>query len=601
MKSNFVLLISSIQFLRFHRAFFEASKEHYSELFQESNERDKLLMNIIDYYTEKWNYEAKPYDHNEKITKKLIERNGFDYVKNEKRVVKRYTRSQKIEYLTKIGNNQYKVSYNLRKLNDLPYYIELLHDKLKVINLLTEYCLLNYEFMHAKACIKKMNFVFELNNELLNQFYESIDDRNMKVKLGNLLYFINFYKENYMMLNMKPNALAQQILFRLNRKIPELKEFVVKSIKHCGISALHSFMSKNLKILDLLYVDSSLNVFNLIWSSDLKTSNINEKLLFVPLKSNKLDDSEQMVCKNSELYVVNYESNKELGFLDLIGDAKFIFISIFSINSNDNLNSINGHVIYLSENKIFLKKFDNTRAELVYEIDPKNGQVVELLQLSHQYILIRFMKSFQIINIKSKKVLFNEQFGSDSESIECKFMISNLPKQQVYISEYDKLSKFIVFGLLNSEIWVYRFDGAILALEIFLKFELNANFELNSSDELERYRIEDFCIYDQSRLINNLAKSCQNDEIIRDEIACRFAIVDNNLFDQSFIRVVNVNVDATYNVIVIDNQTLNIENASNDKLIYSLNGFYDNKIIVEDSYPWSFNFDYFMHCLDLGS
>jgi hypothetical protein len=113
-------------YLRFHRSFIEASQEYYKSIFEPSAEKDKLLMNVIDYFTEKWNERKSDGQCGEKkqFRYKNIEfenktLNGFEKGKDSKEfeyLDHRNTKTQKVRMeITKKG--KFEFIYNKRKLS----------------------------------------------------------------------------------------------------------------------------------------------------------------------------------------------------------------------------------------------------------------------------------------------------------------------------------------------------------------------------------------------------------------------------------------------------------------------------------------------------
>ena len=155
---------------RFHNAFFEASENYYNGVFKD-NEIQQLYKNAIDYYTEKWCQNKKPYERSKDMEKKLKKR-GQSY---EVEMFRLNTKSQKI----KNGKQ-----YNKRKLNELLGFILHLSDPIEKIEALSEHIYFNYEFMHAKATLKQLDFVIDTHEKILAlkdeiKKYESENDGKM--------------------------------------------------------------------------------------------------------------------------------------------------------------------------------------------------------------------------------------------------------------------------------------------------------------------------------------------------------------------------------------------------------------------------------------
>jgi hypothetical protein len=109
--------------------------------------RDTLLENILDYFTEKWSEKRSDGTGGEK--KKYCYRGKI----NEDKEDYRKTKLQRMEF--EVENEK---RFNIRKLNQFPFIISLLHSNVKKFEHLKHHIYLNYEFMHAAASSGKVEY-----------------------------------------------------------------------------------------------------------------------------------------------------------------------------------------------------------------------------------------------------------------------------------------------------------------------------------------------------------------------------------------------------------------------------------------------------------
>ena len=117
--------INIIIILSYHRSFIDASKEYLLEYLSNENKNDELLQNVIDYFTEKWNFKTKSFIYKTNKKNKLEElKINFAYheeletIDGEKKIIFNATRETATQVLLHEGK------YNKRKLNEFLYVIE---------------------------------------------------------------------------------------------------------------------------------------------------------------------------------------------------------------------------------------------------------------------------------------------------------------------------------------------------------------------------------------------------------------------------------------------------------------------------------------------
>ena len=164
---------------RSHKLFTEAAKEYYESNFEPSTLRDRLILNIVDYFTEKWcetKSNEKPGELKGFVTKKKKLNLKFKSIQHGKRMeylAYRNTKPQRIRYHRQLENGEF-IYYNQRKLNELPYLICMLNDNFKKIELLKEHIFYNAEFMQAKAELYDLNFVIDIDENIPVSFKHEI-------------------------------------------------------------------------------------------------------------------------------------------------------------------------------------------------------------------------------------------------------------------------------------------------------------------------------------------------------------------------------------------------------------------------------------------
>jgi hypothetical protein len=522
-------------------------------------------MNIIDYYTEKWNFEAKPFKHSDTIEKKLAVRIGISAI-DEKLAAKRYTKPQKIKFF--VGKSD-KASYNFRKLIELPYTILLLNDKYKQAQLLEELILLNYEFMHAKAATKNIDFVIPIQESIKKLHSKCEFDDSRKDRFSDLVTICQIYKENYMILNQYPDSLASAVLGRIHRKSELIQKFAMDSIQDCALIVPFSYMPSSNEIeIEVFRTDLKFLAVNVIWL-------VQREYVFVHVDG-----------LSSEIHVVDHQTCDDIGNVKLHAKATHLQVLINSIDEKGeklmkSLGNFNGGIVYISTGIVYFKSFDQTSEIIVYRT---SGDVVQMVLLSQLHVLVRYESGFEVLNIKSKKVVFKK-----TTDVKTHFMISNLKDSMAYTSMFDAIDeRYFVFGLSNKHVEVYRFSLSTQVFELLCETIVQFSYEIYSDETM----YEEYCIYDQSLLIDNLLtnKISKNENV-------RFAVGDT---EKSAIRLVKVKRNGSFKIINIDEKFLQINNENKEYIIFTMSGLYGNRLLLEDTYPYSFKNDLNLTCVDLG-
>ena len=106
----------------YHRAFIEASNEYLKDYL--TNEKyDKLIKNVIDYYTEKWNVQKKPFSFKKKSKLLYLKIQFPDYFEINGEIEFKSFRDTASQVLEINGR------FNKRKLNEFIFLIEKLKDE----------------------------------------------------------------------------------------------------------------------------------------------------------------------------------------------------------------------------------------------------------------------------------------------------------------------------------------------------------------------------------------------------------------------------------------------------------------------------------------
>ena len=156
-----------------HKVFIEASNEYLESIENFNDSKDSVLMNVVDYFTEKWNKlksngergEMKEFKYKkEKLHTFKVKNPGAEELTY---LAFRNTKPQKIREEQWNGDKNV-VKYNKRLLNELIAVIMMFKNNEKKIELLKKYVYFNYEFILSKAQLGELNFSVEMQQKIID-------------------------------------------------------------------------------------------------------------------------------------------------------------------------------------------------------------------------------------------------------------------------------------------------------------------------------------------------------------------------------------------------------------------------------------------------
>lgn len=285
-----------------HQVFTETAKEYYKELFVESEKRDKLLINIIDYFNEEWRKKPKDYEFNGK---------------NKSAV--RHTKSQNLKYkIQRIGEHV----YNERKLNELLNVILLLSNKKLKLDCLTDMIYLNYQFMRSKAELNELRFIYYIHRSIvkLNDIIgsDTNSDNEIKIKSQQLVEISNIYINNFNTIIPYPDSILYHVISRISDE---------------AANKMRKSVSNEFALIPLQ------NKFNEFKSDDSNTQNSNKTLLSLGTGSKMYG----FVGENHLL--VKSENNIKLSIIDVFNQR--IESTFTSIAKDDVVIAFNRKLIFI--------------------------------------------------------------------------------------------------------------------------------------------------------------------------------------------------------------------------------------------------------------
>lgn len=477
----------------FHRAFNEAAHEHCHNLLIKSNERDELLRNIIDYFTEKWREQAKQYK----------------WLDNETKYAIRYTKSQELKV-----KFEKSIVYNKRKLNELLNMILLLNDYEFKIDCLIEYIYFNYEFMHCKAELNDLQFIFNIHTQLQDLYNQASMQQNEVYidKARELLELSVVYKNCYGNLTAYPDSILHEVFSRANNKLMDKLKQTALSLNQTMLLPVYKYFEPDDSEL-LISKGNNMNSFVVFWCFNIPYILIaNEYLQSIEIRiMNYLDAS----YINGEIVISKYFKQQSMHFVSLTPFFKTVIDESIS-----HINYINGGFIYvaneLEENRIFMKTYTND--ELYFK---KTNQFIQkIFLIGIDALFVMYMNSFEIINF-SDTIESITVFKDNYEQIILDVK-STLPQNgYVFMPEYDSVKFAIICVLLQEQTFVYRYDKTENKVEKLSEISFKMNFSSNhqilraygdpsifNSNNFKFYCHNISCLIDKY-LTNKPQQSCQ--------------------------------------------------------------------------------------------
>jgi hypothetical protein len=491
-------------YLRFHRSFIEASQEYYYSMFEPSAKKDELLMNVIDYFTKKWNKvksdglssEMKKF----KYLKKTL--NGFAKEKDQKEFEYLDYRNTKTQKVRKDFVDNEKIIYNKRKLSEFVNLIRMLHGDENKVKLLKEHVYLNYEFMTSKAEFREMSFVVSMHETIL--------------KLGDkeLIDISQIYVDQFPFIERESKTLIFNILSRLESRNDNVSKFAAPK----NLLLLHSY--KNEDIERELFILGEYERIKYCWI-------IKDTYLIIMNNYYGYQDNIHLINSKTKQHfgkiVLNNEDDCE------IDDKRIEIVINNNYKSLDDLNNIfqlNG-IVYLAEGKTFYSTNFQNEILIIHKFDE---EIYQLFILNANIFAFRFKKKIALLNINNKTSIQQEIEFPTSDfflgSTKHKRFVhsdSNMPGTNLKIITYDKQKT-------KNSIKIFQFNNDNQELELFCEFEILFDISFQSDKSF---------VIDESYLIDNIKSPNHQNEMIR------FAIITT----EDVLKVIEAKKKNEYSIV----------------------------------------------------
>jgi hypothetical protein len=428
----------------FHRRFFEVIDSMYISSLAPV-ELDQICFNVIDYYAEKWNKQAKPFEYSEHVRLKL----GLETVQS---AAVRFTKQQNIE-LTSIDG---QVRFNERKLNELPFFVIKLNNIELKVKYLIEFIYFNYAFMRPKAILQELDFLDYIGPHIwsiYNQLDTSGQDLGLKKAVSELALLHYFYSNDSLILETYPKSFYFQICSKLiqmchrgNRFYEFLTSAFREASKHCSLIMPYSYLPlmDKTKASTLIY---DYKHFQYIVNCS---------------------RSNYIFASSNQIYFVDTVKAKLVDKFDSLELCEtFAFIRKFCVYFRQpfpppdvdtfKLNDLNGGVLIRQRTKLF--SFDFSKKLLFKKV--YNTRIVDLFLLSTSCVLVQLDHSFgvEILNVNDSTMLCERKF-----SHAVKLVKTNTNEQDAFYTEYEALNIFVCVLLQSGQIHVFKFDNRLSKL-----------------------------------------------------------------------------------------------------------------------------------------
>ena len=403
-----------------------------------SDSKDRILMNIIDYFIETYNTvksNGKP-----GLMKEFEYRKGnlntFQQKPNGKDtqyLAYRNTKSQKIK-----SEVDCKIMYNKRKLNEFLRIIFMLNDGKMKIELLKEHVYFNYEFMHAKAELREMDFVVEAHETILALRTATL---NNSFGLDELIDISNIYKDHYPNIQHDPSLLVIEILSRLDEKSDYGNMLAIPT----GLQLQQSFI-KNETIKSIFMTEADFEIVK--FSSEHEGPHV-----FIEAV-NKKDGK-------SLLYVLNSVNTKVIGYFEFTTipiDLKIVFNDDY-VSYVNRLSHLKGFVFYVSSRNVNCMNF-NKKVSTIQSFENDVNQVI-IISATRLIVVMKETIVLLNLNIKEGGVEVSSSIeypqGAHIQLIET----TSIPKETIFSSNYfNSLSHVtVIVGLSSQLINIYKLDN----------------------------------------------------------------------------------------------------------------------------------------------
>lgn len=401
-------------------------------------------MNVIDYYTEKWNKKSKPFIYSDHVVKKL----GLQSNQSEE---KRNTKSQTIEYLTNDG----KINYNKRKLAEFPNFIFKLNDIHLKLSYLSDHVYFDYSFVNAKASLEEMDFLKDARDHVWSLYNILVQSNDQSLKTGALelaiMHYI--YESDSLLLEKYPHSMSFilsskliQLCHNENRFGEFLKQCIKKSIKNCAL------------IMPLSYLP-------VIDKSKAKTLIYDYKIFHLIVNCHKTD---LIFASTENLYVLDTSTQRVIENYDFkdLGE-KYFFIRLFCVYFKEEIRNsksikikeLNGGFLIRQPKKLY--SFSLNKKLLFKKVF--TTPIIDLCLLSTSAFIIQLdiSKVIQILSVTDGKVLFEKSFSDNIKLFGC-----NVSKQEVFLPHFEKMDHFVSVLLESGDIHIFHFDKELNKLNL---------------------------------------------------------------------------------------------------------------------------------------
>jgi hypothetical protein len=524
-------------YLRFHRSFIEASQEYYKSMFEPSAEKDELLMNVIDYFTEKWNEQKSDgrsgekkqfrYKNIEFVNKTL---NGFKTGKDQKEYEYLDYRNAKTHKLRKeiMKNGKTEIIHNKRKLSEFINLINMLDSDDKKVELFKKHVYFNSEFMTSKAELREMIFVVSMHEEILK-----LNDKE-------LIDISQIYVDQFSFIEQDPKTLIFNILSRLESREDNVRQFSASN----NLLLLHSYKKKDI-----------------------------ERELFIPEKYYRIQyfwiikDTPYLLIMTdkdyspTKIHLISSKTKQHLGEIDLKecmfhDDVLRMEIVIYdnyeSLAAYNKIFQLNGKV-YFAENKTFFSINFQNEISIIHEFDEYINQLFILNAKNFAFVLDKKIVLLNIdeMSIQIQQIEFSTYYFVLGSTKSTRFVhsASHLPIRNFKILTYDK-------QITKNPIKIFQFNNEVKKLELFCEFEI----DIACKDEY-------LFVIDESFLIND--NKFPNLEMIR------FAIITT----EDVLKVIEAKKNNEYSIVAEFKEAFSLF----DDELFELEPdcFFENIIIVK--------------------
>ena len=417
------------------------------------------MINIVDYFTEKWNEirsdgqngEMKEFVIENENDKKII--NYFKQIKKDLTTVYlsyRNTKSQKI----KTEKSKMTISINKRKLNEFLNIIVMLENKEKKIQILKEHIYYNYDFMQSKAILGELSFALEMHDTILE-----LNDVEL-IEISRI--YINQLKA----IENEPRKLAMKVLSRLKVRSANVKKF---SNAASAFYLLNSYIKRVLNFKDLFVpeINTEIEYYYLM-------NNTNFGFIITKPHKNSYE------LAHTSLQVINLKKRRYLKKLDLLnGDLMAVKIMIYddneSINNFNLTTKLNGEIFFsLKTNNKTLYSI-NFNDERLYILQNFEKEIFNIFILDNNILAVFLKNKIMILNIENREIVKIEQVINENDDIY--FIKSTIPEDRVFSVEYLPLVNLIkIIVILKAEMKIYKFNKITKKLDLFCKMKIPSDW-----------------------------------------------------------------------------------------------------------------------------